>query len=168
MKRIANGVPAVAFRRDVVPHATTCGVGTWQGVRSTRTMAHSAKSPIVHDMSPAPSDDAFDDQPHAVTPAPVDHAAIRDAVRQILVAVGEDPDREGLVKTPDRVARAYAELFAGLAEDPRRHLSTVFTAEYDEVVLLRDIPFASVCEHHLLPFTGRCTSRTSRGARSWA
>jgi GTP cyclohydrolase I len=85
----------------------------------------------------------------------VDHARIEKAVREILIAVGEDPDREGLLKTPSRVARAYAELMAGLSENPRRHLRTVFTERYDEVVLLRDIEFHSLCEHHLLPFTGR-------------
>ena len=73
----------------------------------------------------------------------------------MLLAVGEDPDREGLQRTPGRVARAYAELFAGLHEDPDRHLETVFGESYDEIVLLRDIPFQSMCEHHLLPFTGR-------------
>ncbi len=101
------------------------------------------------------SQDAFDDEPRAIVPLQVDQPRIAAAVREILLAVGEDPDREGLQKTPGRVARAYTELFAGLAEDPKRHLATVFTADYDEVVLLRDIPFASVCEHHLLPFTGR-------------
>jgi len=88
-------------------------------------------------------------------PAKVDVPAIERAVRDILRAVGEDPEREGLLKTPNRVARAYAELFAGLTADPRRHLRTVFTETYDEVVLLRDIEFHSMCEHHLLPFTGR-------------
>src|ERR1700722_15196807 len=87
--------------------------------------------------------------------SPVDLARIRRAVREILIAVGEDPDREGLLKTPNRVARAYAELMAGLQENPRRHLKTVFNERYDEVVLLRDIEFHSLCEHHLLPFTGR-------------
>ena len=76
-------------------------------------------------------------------------------LREILLAVGEDPDREGLLKTPNRVARSYAELMAGLRDDPRRHLKTVFRERYDEVVLLRDIEFHSLCEHHLLPFTGR-------------
>jgi GTP cyclohydrolase I len=85
----------------------------------------------------------------------VDLRRIEKAVREILIAVGEDPDREGLQKTPSRVARAYAELMAGLSENPRRHLRTVFTERYDEVVLLRDIEFHSLCEHHLLPFTGR-------------
>ena len=88
-------------------------------------------------------------------PANVDIPRIEKAVREILIAVGEDPDREGLLKTPNRVARAYGELMAGLREDPKRHLKTVFTEQYDEVVLLRDIEFHSLCEHHLLPFTGR-------------
>jgi GTP cyclohydrolase IA len=79
---------------------------------------------------------------------------IEAAVREILLAVGEDPDREGLRRTPARVAAAYAELFAGLREDPRRHLAVTFDEHHHEMVVLRDIPFASVCEHHLLPFTG--------------
>ncbi|MDP9368519.1 MAG: GTP cyclohydrolase I FolE [Chloroflexota bacterium] len=73
----------------------------------------------------------------------------------MLLAIGEDPDREGLLRTPERVARAYAEMFAGLREDPRRHLSITFDEHHHEMVVLRDIPFASTCEHHLLPFTGR-------------
>jgi GTP cyclohydrolase IA len=85
----------------------------------------------------------------------IDGARIERAVREILLAVGENPDREGLAQTPRRVARAYAELFSGLYEDPRVHLRTVFKERYDEVVLLRDIQFHSLCEHHLLPFTGR-------------
>ncbi|MGC4030998.1 MAG: GTP cyclohydrolase I [Tepidisphaeraceae bacterium] len=89
-------------------------------------------------------------------------------MREILIAVGEDPDREGLVKTPNRVARAYGELIAGLQDDPKRHLKTVFTEECDEVVILRDIEFHSLCEHHLLPFTGRCTWRTCRTGKSSA
>jgi len=85
----------------------------------------------------------------------MDLPRIERAVREILIAVGEDPDREGLVRTPLRVARAYAELLAGLNEDPRVHLQTVFHERYDEIVLLRDIEFHSLCEHHLLPFTGK-------------
>jgi len=76
------------------------------------------------------------------------------AVREILAAVGEDPDREGLLDTPARVARMYAELFAGLRPDPARHLKRVFSETYDELVLVRDISFNSMCEHHLLPFMG--------------
>ena len=101
------------------------------------------------------SNNARDPQPADMPPAAVDHARIERAVREILLAVGENPEREGLLKTPNRVARAYAELMAGLQDDPRRHLKTVFRERYDEVVLLRDIEFHSLCEHHLLPFTGR-------------
>ncbi len=88
-------------------------------------------------------------------PDAVDRPRIVAAVRQILLAIGEDPDREGLVRTPERVADAYAELFSGLHEDPRQHLAVVFDEGHKEMVLLRDIPFASVCEHHLLPFIGK-------------
>ena len=84
----------------------------------------------------------------------VDRARIEAAVREILLAVGEDPDREGLQETPARVARMYAELFNGLHADPRIHLRKTFTEKYDEVVLVKDVQFASTCEHHLLPFTG--------------
>jgi len=80
---------------------------------------------------------------------------IAKAVREILLAVGENPDREGLKKTPLRVARMYQELFQGLALDPARHLTTAFTESYDEMVVLRDIAFNSVCEHHLMPFEGK-------------
>ncbi len=85
----------------------------------------------------------------------VDKAAIEKAVRDILVAVGENPDREGLKFTPQRVARMYEELFAGMYEDPASHLEVAFTEKYDEMVILRDIPFYSMCEHHLLPFMGK-------------
>src|SRR5256714_10356333 len=85
----------------------------------------------------------------------IDLPRIERAVREILFSIGEDPDREGLIRTPNRVARAYAELMAGLSEDPRIHLKTVFSERYDEVVLLRDIEFHSLCEHHLLPFMGK-------------
>ncbi len=84
----------------------------------------------------------------------VDLAVIEDAVRTILRAVGEDPDRPGLLDTPRRVARMYKEMFAGLHHDPARHLKVTFPEEYDELVLVRDIRFTSMCEHHLLPFSG--------------
>jgi GTP cyclohydrolase I len=84
----------------------------------------------------------------------VDHAKIEAAVRQILEAVGEDPDREGLKETPARVARMYSEMFAGLHNAPEDNVDTFFTESYSEVVLVRYIPFASMCEHHLLPFFG--------------
>src|ERR1700722_3623231 len=85
----------------------------------------------------------------------VDGPRIERAVREILAAVGENPDREGLRETPARVARMYAELLGGLHEDPRVHLQKFFTEAYDEVVLVRDISFNSMCEHHMLPFMGR-------------
>lgn len=88
------------------------------------------------------------------TNAQVDLPRIAAAVREILIAVGEDPDREGLLKTPMRVARMYAELFEGLHQDPADLLTTSFTESYDELVVLRDIPFNSMCEHHLMPFMG--------------
>src|SRR4051795_8376051 len=84
----------------------------------------------------------------------VDLPRIERAVREILTAVGEDPDREGLLETPARVARMYAEMFSGLRQDPRIHTQKFFSEEYDEVVLVRDISFCSMCEHHLLPFIG--------------
>ncbi|MBM3972064.1 MAG: GTP cyclohydrolase I, partial [Planctomycetes bacterium] len=84
----------------------------------------------------------------------VDLAAIEQAVRTILVAVGEDPDREGLLDTPRRVAKMYADMFSGLHQDPARHLRVMFAENYEEIVLVRDIRFASMCEHHLLPFFG--------------
>jgi GTP cyclohydrolase IA len=86
--------------------------------------------------------------------SPVDKPRIERAVREILAAVGEDPDREGLRETPARVARMYAELFCGLHDEPGRHLRKFFTEKYDEMVLVRDISFNSMCEHHMLPFTG--------------
>jgi GTP cyclohydrolase IA len=85
----------------------------------------------------------------------VDQARIRRAVREILIAIGEDPDREGLVETPDRVARMYDEIFQGLHQDPAVHLTKLFTQKYDELVLVKDIRFESTCEHHLLPFVGK-------------
>ena len=88
------------------------------------------------------------------SPFAVDLPRIRRAVREILLAVGEDPDREGLLETPDRVARMYAEVFSGLHQDPRTHLTKLFTQKYDELVLVKDIRFESTCEHHLLPFIG--------------
>ena len=87
--------------------------------------------------------------------AGIDQERIARAVREILAAVGEDPDRDGLLETPARVARMYAEMFSGLHDDPRQHLKKFFTEKYDEIVLVRDITFQSMCEHHLLPFMGK-------------
>ncbi len=85
----------------------------------------------------------------------IDTPAIEKAVREILIAVGEDPDRQGLLETPKRVAKMYDELFGGLGVDPSSYLDVHFDEHYDEMVVLRDIPFHSMCEHHLLPFMGK-------------
>lgn len=87
--------------------------------------------------------------------AKFDASKIEQAVRMILSAIGEDPDREGLLDTPARVARSYKELFGGLAKDPRDEISVFFEVQHDEMVLVKDIPFYSMCEHHLLPFFGQ-------------
>jgi len=85
----------------------------------------------------------------------IDHARIEKAVREILEAVGEDPDRDGLQRTPERVARMYEEIFAGLEVDPASLLEVTFEEGHDEMVMVRDIPLYSACEHHLVPFIGR-------------
>lgn len=86
----------------------------------------------------------------------VDKDKIKRAVRDILEAIGENPDREGLIDTPDRVARMYEEIYAGLHQDPKEHLKVIFQSEeHEELVLVRDVPFYSCCEHHLVPFFGK-------------
>ncbi len=99
--------------------------------------------------------DGESDETTKATSQPVDLPRIERAVREILAAVGEDPDREGLLETPARVARMYAEMFSGLHADPAVHLQKFFTEKYDEMVLVRDISFNSMCEHHMLPFHGK-------------
>ena len=84
----------------------------------------------------------------------VDTKRIEKAVTEILLAVGEDAERDGLKNTPQRVANMYAELLAGMHEDPEQHIKSIFNENYDEIVLLRNIPFHSICEHHLMPFIG--------------
>lgn len=86
---------------------------------------------------------------------PVDLERIEAAVREILIGIGEDPERNGLLETPARVARMYAEITAGLQEDPEMHLAKVFDVDHDEMIMVRDIPVYSICEHHLIPFFGR-------------
>ncbi len=86
----------------------------------------------------------------------IDQERVRRAVREILEAIGENPEREGLVNTPDRVARMYEEIFSGIHDDPAKHLVIQFTEDqHDEMVIVRDIPFASMCEHHMMPFIGK-------------
>ncbi|MEH7383933.1 GTP cyclohydrolase I FolE [Bacillus sp. JJ1521] len=84
----------------------------------------------------------------------VDYKKIEQAVTMILEAIGEDPQREGLVDTPKRVAKMYAEVFSGLQDDPKEYFQTVFGEDHEELVLVKDIPFYSMCEHHLVPFYG--------------
>ncbi|MGH9275586.1 MAG: GTP cyclohydrolase I FolE [Acidimicrobiales bacterium] len=86
---------------------------------------------------------------------PMDLDRIAKAVREILEAIGEDPDRDGLIDTPDRVARMFAEIASGLHDDPAEHLTVTFEASHDEMVMVRDIPLYSICEHHLIPFIGK-------------
>lgn len=85
----------------------------------------------------------------------MDKERIQNAVREILIAIGENPDREGLVETPKRVANMYEEIFAGLTEDPKQHIKLFNEQSNDEMVIVKDIPFYSMCEHHLLPFFGK-------------
>ena len=84
----------------------------------------------------------------------VDHERVKGLVRELLEAIGEDPNREGLLETPRRVADMYVELFEGIEADPGEHLRVTFEAGHDEMVMVRDIPFTSLCEHHLVPFVG--------------
>jgi len=110
-----------------------------------------------NDYSPdvgTPSSDLSKSEEYARKYPNVDFPRIERAVKEILAAVGEDPDREGLRETPARVSRMYAELFSGLHDEASLHLRKFFTEKYDEMVLVRDISFNSMCEHHLLPFTG--------------
>jgi GTP cyclohydrolase IA len=85
----------------------------------------------------------------------IDEPRITRAVREILEAIGEDPDRDGLQETPARVARMYTEIFSGLHDSPDQHLKVTFEADHDEMVMVKDIPCYSVCEHHLIPFVGK-------------
>jgi len=85
----------------------------------------------------------------------VDTSRIERAIAELLEALGEDPTRDGLVRTPERMAKMYAELFAGFGQNPADHLEVTFAADHDEMVMVRDIPFASLCEHHLIPFIGK-------------
>ena len=106
-----------------------------------------------HTTSPGPLE--VPDPETAPGPTSVDLPRVEAAVRELLDAIGEDAERNGLLNTPARVARMYAEVCGGLHEDPRRHLRTTFDADHDEMIMVRDIAFHSLCEHHLVPFFGR-------------
>ena len=102
----------------------------------------------------------------------VDKGRIEKAVREIIEAIGEDPDRDGLQRTPMRIAEMYDEIFHGLHDDPSKHLTVTFEADHDEMVMVRDIAVHSVCEHHLVPFAGRAhvayiPGPDGRIARAW-
>ncbi|HLN06113.1 MAG TPA: GTP cyclohydrolase I FolE [Acidimicrobiales bacterium] len=101
------------------------------------------------------SDTGAGSEPVSGTRGRVDRDRATRAVHELLIAIGEDPDREGLARTPARVAAMYGELFDEAGEDPARFLTVTFAAEHDEMVMVRDIPFASLCEHHLIPFLGK-------------
>ncbi len=94
-------------------------------------------------------------QPESDDRPPIDRARIQRAVREILFAIGEDPERDGLLRTPIRVADMFTEVFAGLHEDPATHLTVRFDADHDEMVMVKDIDLMSLCEHHLVPFMGK-------------
>lgn len=106
-------------------------------------------------MPPGSNEQNEQEVPGGVSHPEVDQARIQAAVVEILEAIGEDPARDGLVDTPARVARMYAEIFGGLREDPTEHLQVTFEAGHDEMVMVRDIPMYSCCEHHLLPWVGK-------------
>jgi len=110
-------------------------------------------------VNPNPEGRPLLDAPVANGSAPVaggvDEARVEAAVRELLEAIGEDPGRDGLLDTPRRVAAMYQEIFDGVGDDPARHLTVTFAADHDEMVMVRDIPFASFCEHHMVPFIGR-------------
>jgi GTP cyclohydrolase I len=98
------------------------------------------------------------------TPAPIDLERLERAVRELLLAIGEDPDRDGLRQTPARVARSYVEIFAGMAQTPEDVLTTTFEIGHNELILVKDIEVYSTCEHHLVPFHGSPTWGTSRAS----
>jgi len=119
---------------------------------SPRDLVHGR---AVHSSVPSMTDLEDEPVPTAEVRGAVDRERVRRAVRELLVAIGEDPDREGLVRTPSRVAEMYGDLFDEAGADPARFLTITFAAEHDEMVMVRDIPFASLCEHHMVPFLGR-------------
>ena len=120
----------------------------------TTTDDHTPARSGSNGSAPVASDLKVADPQSAAQESTVDHARIERAVREILIAIGEDPDREGVIDTPARVARMYAETSSGLHEDPTRHLKVTFDVHHDEMIMVRDISMYSMCEHHLVPFFG--------------
>ena len=119
------------------------------------TLSDSIDLPPFDEPAPVRSERVLADRPADPELGPVDLPRIEAAVREILAAIGEDPERDGLVDTPSRVARMYEEVFAGLRESPHDHLQVQFEANHDEMVMVRDIALTSMCEHHLVPFIGK-------------
>ena len=146
------------YRVKTIPRV---GAITVRKPRRTHSRTHMERGLTVSDSSqPAATDTTG-------TPKPTfDRERAEAAVRELLFAVGENPDREGLKDTPARVARAYEEIFAGLYTDPTEVLDKTFNEDHRELVLVRDIPFYSTCEHHLVPFSGTLTSAISRAPRA--
>jgi GTP cyclohydrolase I len=140
--------------RRHVPHYLTVSLFS-AGLHTMSRANHKTSDSRPSSLDRSSRDGEENESPGGTVASKVDQPRIARAVREILAAVGEDPDREGLVETPARVARMYAELFAGLHEDPRTHLRKFFAEQYDEIVLVRDISFNRMCEHHMLPFMGQ-------------
>src|SRR4051794_28472644 len=122
---------------------------------STATANGDGSLPPFDELAAELPDRPVSDRPDEPELGPVDLPRIEAAVREILTAIGEDPDRDGLLDTPKRVARMYAEVFSGLREHPYEHLEVQFEAGHDEMVMVRDIALTSMCEHHLVPFIGK-------------
>jgi len=132
-----------------------CVVATHARIRRFDHESHTGRRvPFDGSARSRPSNESAGESVTNDNPSPVDHPRIEKAVREILAAIGEDPDRDGLLETPARVARMYAEICAGLHERPEEHLKKTFDVDHDEMILVKDIPMYSLCEHHLLPFIG--------------
>jgi GTP cyclohydrolase I len=151
----ANGWPAGCAQCVMWPSAGRVPAGTGALSGATRGVANVALVETIERSDGHSRAEASFGLSAGVAAGEVDLARVAAAVRELLVAVGEDPEREGLRETPDRVARMYAEIFSGMHEDPSEHLATTFEAGYDELVLVKDIDLYSICEHHLLPWIGK-------------
>src|SRR5690606_39224097 len=150
--RLSSGHPVASMSSPATTAPARTPTATSELGRNTadsRTEAEMAKKVSDAEMRPS-----VNGQEAGVTEG-FDRERIERAVREILLAIGEDPDRDGLVETPARVARFYEEVCAGLREDPSAHVRKVFDADHDEMVMVRDIPMYSMCEHHLVPFIGK-------------
>ena len=146
--RAARRNPAAVRQASRSPPTSSSGTGSMWASATATCAASTATRETTNE--PRNEDTAPEDSTMSV-----DVDRVQKAVLELLEAIGEDPDRDGLLATPERVASMYEELFSGLHDDPARHLEVTFAADHDEMVMVRDIPFASLCEHHLVPFLGR-------------